>query len=87
VNEGTLDPRLLLFTDEAWFNLNGRVNMHNNHYRSSENLRVLHEAPFHDSKVGVWCAISVRRTIGRILVDTLNSERYFNLILNKFSPI
>jgi hypothetical protein len=36
VNEGTLDPQLLFFTNEIWFHLNGRMNMHDNQYWSSE---------------------------------------------------
>jgi hypothetical protein len=50
-----------------------------------KNPSVLHEAPLHVPKVGVWCGISVRRIIGPVsFVD--NSERYINLILNRFFP-
>jgi hypothetical protein len=74
--------------DKSWFYLNEHVNMmHNSWYWCLENPGVLHEAPLHDPKVGVWCGISARRIIGLIFfMDTLNSERYINLILNRIFP-
>jgi hypothetical protein len=39
VHYGVLDPKLTLFTDEAWFHLSGYINAQNNRYWSSINLR------------------------------------------------
>jgi hypothetical protein len=52
VNECTLEP-VIFFTDEAWFCLNGFVNVHNNQCWSSENHDVLNEASLHNPKLGV----------------------------------
>jgi hypothetical protein len=43
------------------------------------------EAPLHPMKVGVWIAVSRRRLIGPIFFhQTINGERYRELILNEF---
>jgi hypothetical protein len=47
------EPHLVLFINEVWSNLKGRVNLHNNRHLSSENPRVFHEVPLHDTKLGV----------------------------------
>lgn len=40
------------------------VNSQYNHYRSSENPNTSLERPLHDTKVGVWCAVSEKIIIG-----------------------
>jgi hypothetical protein len=53
--------------------------------KSSENPHVFVEAPLHPMKVGVWIAVSRRRLIGPIFFhQTINAERYRELILNEF---
>jgi hypothetical protein len=38
-------------------------------------------------KVGVWCAISARRIVGRVFFnETINCERYVQVILGQFFP-
>jgi hypothetical protein len=38
-------------------------------------------------KVGVWCATSARRIIGPVLFkETINCERYVQVILGQFFP-
>jgi hypothetical protein len=38
-------------------------------------------------KVGVWCAVSVRRIVGPVFFNgTINCERYVQVILGQFSP-
>lgn len=85
VNDQTIDPRLIFFTDEAWFHLHGYVSSQNNRYYATEKPNFVHETPLHDQKIGVWCAISGYRIIGPIFYDdTINAERYRNLILEPF---
>lgn len=85
VHDGSLDPGLTFFTDEAWFTLRGRVNSQNNRYWSQENPHDFHELPLHDSKIGVWCAVSENRILGPIFYEeTINSDRYVRLILTPF---
>jgi hypothetical protein len=55
VVEGEIDPQLTFFSNEAWFHLQGYINMQNNHYWSSQNPHLTHKAPLHPVKVGVWC--------------------------------
>jgi hypothetical protein len=64
--EGEVDPQLAFFSDEAWFNLQGYINKQNNHYWGSLNPHLSHEVLFHPGKVGVWCAASARRIVGRM---------------------
>jgi hypothetical protein len=63
VGEAQIDLQLTFFSYEAWFHLQGYINMKNNHYWSSQNPRVTHEVLLHSVKVGVWCALSARRIV------------------------
>jgi hypothetical protein len=38
IHDGGVDPKLTFFTVEAWFCLNGYINVQNNRYLSSINL-------------------------------------------------
>jgi hypothetical protein len=59
----------LWFTDEAWVHLSQYVNSQNIRVWAAENPHVYHEEPLHPLKVGVWCAISIRRIIGPIFFE------------------
>jgi hypothetical protein len=63
VVEVEIDPQLALFSDEAWFYMQGYINTQNNRYWSSQNPHLTHEVPLHPVKVGVWCAVSARRIV------------------------
>jgi hypothetical protein len=39
VYDAVLDPKLIFFTDEAWYHLSGYINVRNNRYWSSNHLR------------------------------------------------
>jgi hypothetical protein len=43
VIEGEIDPRLTVFSDDVWFQLQGYINMQNNHYWSLENPHLTHK--------------------------------------------
>jgi hypothetical protein len=62
VAEGEIDLHLT-FSEEAWFHLQGFVNMQNNHYRSSQNPHLTRVVLLHPVKDGVWCAVSARRIV------------------------
>jgi hypothetical protein len=53
VVEGEINPQLTLFSDEAWFHLQGYIKMQNNHYWISQNPHLTHKVPFHAVKDGV----------------------------------
>jgi hypothetical protein len=42
IHDGEIDPNLILFSDEAWFHLNGEVNTQNSRYWSDRNPRLIH---------------------------------------------
>jgi hypothetical protein len=82
VHDGIIDPDLFFMSEEAWFHVSGNVNAQNNRIWDTENPHVLHQRLLHDTKVGVWCALSARRVIGPIFFgDTVNSDRYVSDIL------
>jgi hypothetical protein len=63
------DPRMLdvtLFSDEARLHRTGYVNSQNTRIWSAENLHATHKSPLYPIKIGVWCAVSHRRTFGPI---------------------
>jgi hypothetical protein len=84
VIEGEIDPQLTFFSNETWFHLQGYKNTQNNHYWSSKNPHLTHEAPLHPVKVDVWCALSARRIVGHVFNETINCERYVQTILGQF---
>ncbi|GFX52507.1 hypothetical protein TNCV_4325231 [Trichonephila clavipes] len=47
----------ILFSDEAYFWLNGYVNKQNCRIWSEANLQVYVETPLHPEKLTVWCAL------------------------------
>ncbi|GFV58852.1 hypothetical protein TNCV_1260791 [Trichonephila clavipes] len=49
--------KLILFSDEAHFWLNGYVNKQNCRIWSEANLQVYAETPLHPEKLTVWCAL------------------------------
>jgi hypothetical protein len=50
VHDGKIDPRVVFFSDEAWFPLRGEMNSPNSQYWSSENSELIRELPLHDPK-------------------------------------
>jgi hypothetical protein len=53
VIEGEIDLQLTLLSDEAWFHLQGHINMQNNRYCSSQNPHLTDKVLPHPVKVGV----------------------------------
>jgi hypothetical protein len=68
VVEGGIGPQLTFFTHEAWFHLQGYINMQNNRHWSSQNPHVTHEALLRPVKVGVWRAVSARTIVGHVFL-------------------
>jgi hypothetical protein len=75
------------FSDEAWFHLQGYINMQNNHYWSSQNPHLTHEVLLPPVKVGVWYAVSARMIVGPMFFnETFNCKRYIQVIFGQFFP-
>jgi hypothetical protein len=71
VVEGEIDLQLTFFSNEAWFHLQGYINMQNND--STSNPRS--PAPSGES----WYALSARRIVLCFFSKTINFERYLRL--------
>lgn len=85
VLEGSVNPMLLFMTDKTWFHVHAFVNAQDTHHWNTVNPHAVYEVPFHNQKVGVWCAVSAWRIDGPVLLyDRGNSEHYVNNILEPF---
>lgn len=58
VQDGEVEPHLVIFSYEPWFLLSGEVNSQNIQEWSAENPGLIHEFPLLDEKIGVWCVMS-----------------------------
>ncbi|GFU79360.1 putative DD41D transposase [Trichonephila clavipes] len=83
----------ILFSDEAYFWLNGYVNKQNCRIWSEANPQVYVETPLHPEKLTVWCALWAGGIIGPYFFKndeghnvTVNGDRYRAMITNLFIP-
>lgn len=67
-----IDPELMLYSEEAWFNLSSHVNSQNNSYWSTEHHHAVHEVSLHNLNAG---AINARRIIGGWALSWYNKLR------------
>ncbi|GFS88951.1 putative DD41D transposase [Trichonephila clavipes] len=83
----------ILFSDEAHFWLNGRVNKQNCRIWSEANPKVYVETPLHPEKLTVWCALWAGGIIDPYFFKNdeghnvrVNGDRYGAMITNFFIP-
>lgn len=78
----------IIFSDEATFNLHGRVNRHNVRIWGSENPRATLEIERDSPKLNVFCAISERTVYGPFFFEgqTVNGQRYLQMLMNWLFP-
>ncbi|GAB1600991.1 hypothetical protein Ahia01_000377300 [Argonauta hians] len=72
VNSAAMDetfPDMIIWSDEATFKLNGRVNRHNCVYWSQENSRQVLQREVNAPGVTAWAGISSRGLIGPLFFD------------------
>jgi transposase len=81
-------PKLVLFSDEASFCLNGSVNRHNSRYWSQDNPRWMTEAHTqHPQKVNVWAGLLGTRVVGPYFIEgNLNAISYHELLDTRVIP-
>ena len=85
LNEVTFES--VLWTDEAYFTLNGDVNSVRGSKWSPTPTKVLLEKPIHPQKVLVWCGFNSKFIVDPFFVDgTLNSAKYLHLLQNHVEP-
>jgi len=84
LNEIEADPDFpdkIVWSDEATFKLNGRLNRHNSIYWSEENPHQILQKDVNLPGVTAWAAISSRGLIGPFFFDgTVNGENYLELL-------
>lgn len=81
------DPDFLskiLWTDEATFSGNGKVNLHNSHYWSKTNPHWQREVSYQNRwSLNVWCGILNGRIIGPFFFERrLSGENYLEFLIN-----
>ena len=77
----------LLFTsDEAHFDLDGKVNSKNNVFSGTQKPSEISQKPLHSERCTVWAALSARGIIGPIFIEengrnvTVTKERYVKVL-------
>lgn len=85
------DPNFLnciVFSDEATFELNGRINRHNCRYWSDSNPHWAVEAHTqYPQKLNVWAGILNSTIIGPFFIDgNLNASKYEDMLRNEVVP-
>ena len=74
----------LVFSDEATFHINGKVNKHNTRIWGTENPQELREHQRDSPKVTVFCAMSKKAVCGPLFFEraTVNGETYVHMLEN-----
>jgi hypothetical protein len=76
-----------LWSDEAVFHVGGFVNRHNCHYWDDQDPGMTIEKIASQLKVVVWCGFTSTRFAGPyLLCDTMNGERYLEMLQNYVWP-
>lgn len=88
INESPQFLSKILWTDEATFNSDGRVNLHNMHYWSAENPHWIREVQ-HQGRwsVNVWCGIIGGTIIGPYFFDQSLTGNLFLQFLRNELPV
>ncbi len=86
----SMDPFLLsliIFSDEAIFQLDGKVNKQNCRIWATENPHAIQEIPLHSPKVMVWAALWSGGMIGPFFFqDNVTGESYLEMLETFFFP-
>lgn len=84
VAENPLMLSQILWTDEATFNSDGHVNLHNTHYWCNTNPHWMRESHRQGRwSINVWCGILGDKIIGPyVFNEPLNGETYLNFLIN-----
>ncbi|XP_053448571.1 uncharacterized protein LOC128586608 [Nycticebus coucang] len=78
----------LMFSGEATFHINGKVNRHNCHIWGTENPPESVEHGRDSPKINVWCALGKNRVIGPFFSEgcVVNGDSYLEMLQNYFIP-
>lgn len=88
INESPNFVKLLLFSDEAVFHLEGGINVRNSVHWSTQNPNWLLEKSLNSPKVMVWAAIGHAGIIGPFFFEgNVDSKSYLKMIEEEFYPV
>ena len=88
INESPNFVKLLLFSDEAVFHLEGGINVRNSVHWSTQNPNWLLEKSLNSPKVMVWAAIGHAGIIGPFFLEgNVDSKSYLKMIEEEFYPV
>lgn len=83
----------IIMSDEAHFELSGKVNKQNCRIYGTSNPEAIEEQPHYQQKVTVWCGVSAKRIIGPYFYEsaegatqTVNKERYVDMMRKYVMP-
>lgn len=89
-------PWNILWTDEAHFYLNGKVNTHNCRIWATENPRAIDQVSLHPAKITVWCGFTSTFIIGPYFFEevtptgfktcSVNGQRYRDMLTTFVIP-
>lgn len=75
------ERRNILWTDESTFTRVGMFNIHNSHFWTENNPRLVRPSHFqHRFSVNVWAGIMNERVFGPIFLNRLNADTYLDLL-------
>ena len=78
----------ILWSDEATFHVGGFVNRHNCHYWAKSDPKVTMKKSQSRPRLTVWCGMTSEQVTGPFVMrDTMNGERYLNMLQEKVWPI
>lgn len=82
------DIEFVIWSDEAYFYLDGTVHTRNAYIWSSENHHSFVTKPLHPEKVCVWVAFSAKIMIPVVIIEsgTIDGDVYLNILQNSLVP-
>jgi len=82
-----IDPKKIIFSDEAHICLDGYINNQNFRIWGTEKPQLVVDKPLHPEKVTVWCAMTASKIIGPYFFDgMIDSKSYRAMLENFFLP-
>lgn len=83
-----LFPFWICFSDEATFQISGKVNRHNMRYWADENPHWMRDSHTqYQQKVNVWAGILCNQIVGPFFIEgDLNAQKYIDLLNNHIIP-
>ena len=78
----------ILWSDEAYFYVDGTVHTHNSYIWADENPHKFITKPLHSEKVCIWIAFSQKIMVPHFVIEdgTINGEKYLHILQDHLVP-